>query len=110
MRPFRVFARFQKQKYHLYNHCGIRTFIEGDKNDISKLGEEVGSKGTTVISRNIFYNVPARRKFLKSDKIEFKHIINEFVRLALSHPEIEFTLKHNNHPIYNLKSQPKKKE
>ena len=91
------------------DNCGIRNFIEVDNNDISKLGEEVGSKGTTVISRNIFYNVPARRKFLKSDKIEFKHIINEFVRLALSHPEIEFTLKHNNHPIYNLKTANQKK-
>lgn len=88
---------------------GTRNFIEVENNEISKISEEVGFRGTTVISRNIFYNVPARRKFLKSDKIEFKHLINEFVRLSLSHPEIEFTLKHNNQPIYNLKTSNQKK-
>ena len=88
---------------------GIRNFIEVENNDISKLSEEVGSRGTTVTSRNIFYNVPARRKFLKSDKIEFKHIINDFIRLSLSHPEIKFTLKHNNQLIYNLKIGNQKK-
>ena len=91
------------------NDKGIRNFIQVENNEISNLSEEVGSMGTTVTSRNIFYNVPARRKFLKSDKIEFKHLINEFVRLSLSHPEIEFTLKHNNKPIYNLKRVNQKK-
>ncbi len=91
------------------NNNGIRNFIHVENNDISKHSEEVGAKGTTVISRNIFYNVPARRKFLKSDKIEFKHTMNEFIRLSLSHPEIEFTLRHNNQLIYNLKKGNQKK-
>ena len=91
------------------DNSGIRNFIEVENNEISNLSEEVGTMGTTVTSRNIFYNVPARRKFLKSDKIEFKHLINEFVRLSLSHHEIEFTLKHNNKPIYNLKRANQKK-
>ena len=91
------------------DNSGIRNFIEVENNEISNLSEEVGTIGTTVTSRNIFYNVPARRKFLKSDKIEFKHLINEFVRLSISHHEIEFTLKHNNKPIYNLKRANQKK-
>ena len=85
------------------NNKGIRNFVQVENNDISKQSEEVGARGTTVISRNIFYNVPARRKFLKSDKIEFKHIMNEFIRLSLSHPEIVFTLRNNNQLLYNLK-------
>ena len=91
------------------NNKGIRNFIQVENNDISKQSEEVGAKGTTVISRNIFYNVPARRKFLKSDKIEFKHIMNEFIRLSLSHPEIVFTLRNNNQLLYNLKKGNQKK-
>lgn len=91
------------------NNNGIRNFIQVENNDILKQSEEVGAKGTTVISRNIFYNVPARRKFLKSDKIEFKHIMNEFIRLSLSHPEIVFTLRNNNQFLYNLKKGNQKK-
>ena len=91
------------------NNNGIRNFIQVENNGISKQSEEVGAKGTTVISRNIFYNVPARRKFLKSDKIEFKHIMNEFIRLSLSHPEIVFTLRNNNQLLYNLKKGNQKK-
>jgi len=91
------------------NNKGIRNFVQVENNDISKQSEEVGARGTTVISRNIFYNVPARRKFLKSDKIEFKHIMNEFIRLSLSHPEIVFTLRNNNQLLYNLKKGNQKK-
>ncbi len=91
------------------NNKGIRNFVQVENNDISKQSEEVGARGTTVTSRNIFYNVPARRKFLKSDKIEFKHIMNEFIRLSLSHPEIVFTLRNNNQLLYNLKKGNQKK-
>ena len=91
------------------NNNGVRNFIQVENNDISKHPIEEGAKGTTVTSSNIFYNVPARRKFLKSDKIEFKHLINEFIRLSLSHPEIEFTLRHNNQLLYNLKRGNQKK-
>lgn len=91
------------------NNNGVRNFIQVENNDISKRSIEEGAKGTTVTSSNIFYNVPARRKFLKSDKIEFRHLMNEFIRLSLSHPEIEFTLRHNNQLVYNLKKGNQKK-
>ena len=86
MKLCQAFVQYQKQRSHRNDNSGIN-FIEVENNEISNLSE-VGTMGTTVTSRNIFYNVPARRKFLKSDKIEFKHIINEFVRLSLSHHEI----------------------
>lgn len=58
--------------------------------------------GTNFLVRNLFYNTPARRKFLKANTTELKHIISEFQRVALTHPEIEFSLHHNGVEIYNL--------
>lgn len=58
--------------------------------------------GSAFEVRNLFYNVPARRKFLKSDNVEFKHIVEEFIRVALTRPEIQFRLFHNDRPIYVL--------
>ncbi len=58
--------------------------------------------GTNFLIRNLFYNTPARRKFLKTNSTELKQIINEFQRVTLTHPEIEFSLHHNNVEIYNL--------
>lgn len=60
--------------------------------------------GTTVSIRNLFYNVPARRNFLKSNATEAKNVINEFLRVALAHPEIHFRLEHQDALIYNLPS------
>jgi len=61
-------------------------------------------KGTNIAVRNLFYNVPARRKFLKSDNVEFKHIVEEFTKVALTRPDTAFTLIHNSKDIYVLKS------
>ena len=58
--------------------------------------------GSNFAVRNLFFNVPARRKFLKSDNVELRHIIEEFTRVALTHPEIAFTLKSNGRDIYVL--------
>ena len=52
--------------------------------------------------RNLFFNTPARRKFLKSDNIEFRHIVEEFTRVAITRPDISFTLAHNGKEIYVL--------
>ena len=66
--------------------------------------EAAASKGTNIAVRNLFYNVPARRKFLKSDNVEFKHIVEEFTKVALTRPEIEFSLNHNGKDILVLKA------
>lgn len=60
------------------------------------------AKGTSIAVKNLFYNVPARRKFLKSNPVEMKHIIEEFQRVALAHPEVGFVLFHNDIEILNL--------
>jgi len=60
------------------------------------------TEGSNFSVKNLFYNVPARRKFLKSNSAELRHVINEFCHITLSHPEIEFSLIHNNSQIFNL--------
>lgn len=62
----------------------------------------VVSKGTTVGVKNLFYNVPARRNFLKSDRIELRHIIDEFERVAVAHPQIGFAFYHNDDELFGL--------
>ena len=61
------------------------------------------AKGTSIAVKNLFYNIPARRNFLKSDTIETRHIVDEFQRVAMAHPDISFLLHHNNNEIYHLK-------
>ena len=65
--------------------------------------EVSAARGANFSVRNLFYNVPARRKFLKSDNVEFKHIVSEFTRVALTRPDIGFTLTHNGRDIYVLR-------
>ena len=62
------------------------------------------NQGTSIIVKNIFFTVPARRNFLKSNKVELKYIIDEFIRIAISNPNINFILLNNELKIYNLKS------
>lgn len=59
-------------------------------------------KGSSFSVKNLFYNIPARRKFLKSDNTELRHIINEFQKIVIAHPDIRFSLHHNDNEIYNL--------
>ena len=59
--------------------------------------------GTNIAVRNLFYNIPARRKFLKSDSVELRHIVEEFQRVALTRPEVAFTLTHNGKDIHVVK-------
>ena len=65
--------------------------------------EAATPRGANFSVRNLFYNVPARRKFLKSDNVEFKHIVSEFTRVALTRPDIGFTLTHNGKDVFVLR-------
>ncbi|GAA4456467.1 DNA mismatch repair endonuclease MutL [Nibrella saemangeumensis] len=58
--------------------------------------------GTNILVKNLFFNVPARRNFLKSNSVEMRHILDEFQRVALAHPEVGFSLFHNDQEVYNL--------
>lgn len=62
----------------------------------------VAPQGTSIAVKNLFYNVPARRNFLKSDKVELRHIIDEFHRVALTHPEVRFIFLQNGSELFDL--------
>ena len=79
---------------------GLKLVIEGSK-VISQ--EPVQTEnGTSISVKNLFFNIPARRNFLKSNAVETKHIIDEFQRVALTHPEVEFIMIHNAVELFNL--------
>ncbi|MEO8474919.1 MAG: DNA mismatch repair endonuclease MutL [Chryseolinea sp.] len=69
---------------------GTLLVVEGS--DVKKQEPTACEKGTSIAVKNLFYNIPARRNFLKSNANEYQHIVDEFQRLALSHPEIAFQL------------------
>jgi DNA mismatch repair protein MutL len=81
---------------------GLRLQIEGSK----VTGQEPCQTpaGTSISVKNLFYNVPARRNFLKSDVVEMRHIMDEFIRVALAHTDTEFSLHHNEEEIFHLKA------
>ncbi|MBA0885438.1 DNA mismatch repair endonuclease MutL [Flavobacterium undicola] len=79
---------------------GIQIVIEGSK--FVSQESAVLPKGTSFAVKNLFFNIPARRNFLKSDTVEYRHIIDEFQRVALAHPNIHFTFYHNGSEMFNL--------
>lgn len=84
------------------SEVGTRIVVEGSE---VKLQESCQcSTGTVFAVKNLFYNVPARRNFLKSDAVEMRHIIDEFQRVALAHPDIFFSLHHNGSEMFHLVS------
>lgn len=65
--------------------------------------EVAAPSGSDFSVRNLFYNVPARRKFLKSDSVEMRHIVEEFTRVALTRPDVSFELRHGDREVFSLK-------
>lgn len=84
------------------NEIGVCIEIEGSK--VINKAPCVCAVGSSFEVKNLFYNVPARRNFLKSDNVEFNHIVDEFERIVLAHPDLAFSLHHNDQEIYNLHS------
>jgi DNA mismatch repair protein MutL len=79
---------------------GTHIEIEGSK--FIRQEPIICNQGSIFTVKNLFYNIPARRRFLKGDALEFKHIIDEFHRVVIAHPEIAFSLIHNDTEIYSL--------
>ncbi|NRT15243.1 DNA mismatch repair protein MutL [Flavobacterium sp. 28A] len=79
---------------------GTQIVIEGSK----FVSQEVAvlPRGTSFAVKNLFFNIPARRNFLKSDTVEYRHVVDEFQRVALAHPKISFTFYHNGSEMFNL--------
>lgn len=84
------------------NTSEIGTFIKIEGNKITQNKSIVANEGSSISVKNLFYNVPARRNFLKSDNVEVRHIINEFHRVALAHPEIHFEFENNENQLFSL--------
>lgn len=80
---------------------GTNIYIEGGSLQFQEPIQT--ADGSSFSVKNLFYNVPARRKFLKNNNIEFRHIIDEFQRVALAHDQVEFDLFHNDEPIFRLR-------
>ena len=74
--------------------------IEGSKVVDQSLSTQ--SKGTSIAVKSLFYNIPARRNFLKSDQVELRHVIDEFHRVALAHPEVKFHFFNNGNELFDL--------
>jgi DNA mismatch repair protein MutL len=79
---------------------GTHIIIEGSR--FVSQEPSVLPKGTSFAVKNLFFNIPARRNFLKSETVEFRHIVDEFQRVALAHPNIYFTMYHNGSEMFNL--------
>ncbi|PSG86394.1 DNA mismatch repair endonuclease MutL [Aurantibacter aestuarii] len=79
---------------------GTCIVIEGSQ--VTSQEVVVTPKGTSIAVKNLFFNIPARRNFLKSNAVELRHIIDEFHRVVLAHPNIGFALYHNGSELFNL--------
>lgn len=82
------------------NELGTRIVIEDSTVKIQESCQ--CPAGTSIAVKNLFYNVPARRNFLKADPVEMRHIMDEFQRVAMAHPDLFFSLHHNEQEIFHL--------
>lgn len=80
----------------------LGTLLEIEGSKVIRQEPVVTPVGTMINVRNLFYNVPARRKFLKSDQVELRNITDEFHRVAMVHPEVAMTFTHNDTSLFNL--------
>ena len=85
------------------DELGTAIEIEGSK--VKSQEVSVTPTGTSVSVKNLFFNIPARRNFLKSDTVELRHITDEFHRVALAHPNLAFAFYHNGSELFNLPSE-----
>lgn len=82
----------------------VATLIHIESTEVKSQQPTAAPAGTGITVKNLFYNIPARRNFLKSDAVETRHIIDEFIRVALANPAIEMSLYNNDNEVYRLKS------
>jgi len=80
----------------------LGTYILIESSDIKTQEPITQNQGSSIAVKNLFFNVPARRNFLKSNPVETKHIVDEFQRVALANPQVQFSLVQNDKEIYNL--------
>ncbi len=82
------------------NELGTLLVVEGS--EVKRQEPVASERGTSISVKNLFFNIPARRNFLKSNPVEMRHILEEFQRIALAHPEISFCLIQSDETVYDL--------
>ncbi|MFZ6000168.1 MAG: DNA mismatch repair endonuclease MutL, partial [Bacteroidota bacterium] len=80
----------------------LGTLLVVESSEVKKQEPTACEKGTSISVKNLFYNIPARRNFLKSNPVEMRHIVEEFQRLALAHPSIAFRLVQGDELVFDL--------
>ncbi len=93
-------AQVELKTKRIGDEIGVRIDIEGS--EIKQQEATNCAAGTSIAVKNLFYNVPARRNFLKTDSVELRHIIDEFQRVSIPNPNIAFSLHHNNTQVFHL--------
>jgi len=93
-------SHFEMKTRLAERELGTLLVIEGS--DLKSQEPVPMEKGTSIIVRNLFYNIPARRNFLKSNPVEMRHIVEEFQRIALANPDRSFSLMHGDEMLYDL--------
>ena len=93
-------SQFEMKTRLATNELGTFLLVEGS--EVKKQEPVACEKGTSISVKNLFYNIPARRNFLKSNSVEMRHIIDEFFRLALANPALSFSLMQGDELIYEL--------
>ena len=93
-------AHVEMKTRQISDELGTLLSVEGS---IFTTQEHIATpKGSSIAVKNLFFNIPARRNFLKSDNVELRHIIDEFQRVVLAHPSINFSMYHNGSDLFNL--------
>ena len=86
----------------------VAQFIRIEGSEVLEQRVDAAPQGTNIAIKNLFYNLPARRNFLKSIAVETKHIVEEFLRQAMANPTVEFVYHNNGSMVYHFKAQPRK--
>ncbi len=103
MASIAAIAQVELKTRRVEDELGTIVEIEGSK--VVKQYPEALPSGTTICVKNLFYNIPARRNFLKSNAVEMRHIIDEFQRIALAHPSIFFSLHSDGNELFHLPAE-----
>jgi DNA mismatch repair protein MutL len=93
-------AQVEMRTRRYADEVGVHLMVEASKVQLQEPCQT--ASGTSIAVKNLFFNVPARRQFLKSDTVELRHILDEFQHIAIANPDVQFSLYHNDNEISHL--------
>src|SRR4051812_12374227 len=100
MASIAAIAQLEMKTKRIGDEIGVKIEIEGS--ELKNQEADNCAEGTSISVKNLFYNVPARRNFLKTDSVELRHIIDEFHRVTIPNSDVAFSLHHNNVEVFHL--------